>query len=191
MACVYIPTQALGLIKVLLIWFFFSCVCAVITFFFSRQYIIDNWKDYKCNPLVTPFASAFGHDSTATMHDCLSVNFTAMSSQMHRPFMSIFDSMTDALSNVGSMSSDLNFMSSGITSSFGDGFSKILGQMGNVGSSMQFLIIKIETLLQRLVATVAVIMYSMSSLLNGILSVQRDASLNNIVDNIINFSPPA
>ena len=83
MACVYVPTRALGLIKILLIWFFFSCVCAVVTFLFSRQYIIDNWNEYKCSPLITPFASAFNQDPTETLHQCLNVNYMAMSSEMH------------------------------------------------------------------------------------------------------------
>ena len=87
MACVYIPTAALGFIKVALIGFFFTCVCAVITFVLSRQYIIDNWAEYKCNPLITPFASAFGKDSAATMKECASANFVSMSYDMHTPFM--------------------------------------------------------------------------------------------------------
>ena len=157
MACIYIPTPALGFIKVLLIWFFFSCMCGIVTFTLSRQYIIDNWADYKCNPLVTPFASVFGKDSQEAMRDCTSVQFTALSSNMQSPFMSVFNSMSSALENAGSMIGDMSFASGNIAGSFGAGFSNILGQLGNVGSTVQYLIIKIEPLLPRLVATIEVI----------------------------------
>jgi hypothetical protein len=185
MACVYIPTPVLGIIKVLLIWFFFTCMCAVVTFSLSRQYIIDNWSEYKCNPLVTPFAAAFGKDSQKTTHECMSGQFTAMSHHMHSPFMNVFESMSKALENAGSMIGDMSFVSGNVAGSFGGGFSKVLGQLGNVGATVQFLIIKIETLLQRLVATVAVIMYSMSSILQGVLAVQEDEGLHKMIDKLL------
>jgi len=187
MACIYIPTPALGFIKILLIWFFFSCMCGIITFKLSRQYIIDNWSEYKCNPLVTPFASAFGKDSQETMHECSSVHFTALSSNMQTPFMGVFQSMSSALENAGSMISDMSFASGNVAGSFSGGFSNILGQLGNIGSTVQYLIIKIETLLQRLVATVAVIMYSMSSILQGILAVKQDDNLLKMIDKLANM----
>jgi hypothetical protein len=184
MACVYIPTPVLGFIKVILIWFLFSCACAVITFSLSRQYIIDNWAEYKCNPIITPFAPAFGKDSAQTSKECLSMNFTALSSDMHTPFLGVFGAFTDALQNAGGMIGDMSFVSGNVAGSFGSGFSQILSQLGNVGSTVQFLMIKIETLLQRLVATVATIMYAMSSLLQGILAVQQDQGLLEMIDKL-------
>ena len=184
MACVYIPTPALGFIKVVLIWFFFTCACAVLTFSLSRQYIIDNWADYKCNPMITPFAPAFGKDSAETMRECSSANFTSLSYEMHSPFMNVFDSFSDALGNAGSMLGDMSFVSGNVAGSFGSSFSQILGQLGNVGATIQYLMIKIETLLQRLVATIAVIMFAMSSVLQGVIAVSQDESLLSLIDEL-------
>jgi hypothetical protein len=185
MACVYIPTPVLGFIKVVLIWFFFTCACAVVTFFLSRQYIIDNWVEYKCNPMITPFASAFGKDSAETMKECSSANFRSMSFDMHMPFMNIFDSFSTALGDTGSMLGDMSFVSGNMAGSFGANFSQVLGQLGNVGATIQYLMIKIETLLQRLVATIAVIMFAMSSVLQGVVAVSQDQSLLNLIDELI------
>ena len=148
MACVYIPTPALGFVKIVLIWFFFSCMCAVVTFSLSRQYIIDNWGEYKCNPLITPFAAAFGKNSTETMHDCLTGRYTALSAGMHQPLLGIMGSLGNAIGNAGGMVGDMSFVSGNVAGSFGDGLSKLMGQFANGGSTIQYLMIKIETLLQ-------------------------------------------
>ena len=87
----------------------------------------------------------------------------AMASSMMMPMTNVFGSITDGLNNASGLIGDLDFVSSNVTSLFGNGFSKILGQLGNIGSAIQYLIIKIQTVLQRLIATVAVIMFSMSS----------------------------
>ena len=184
MACVFIPTPVLGFIKVVLIWFFFTCACALITFNLSRQFIIDNWSEYKCNPIITPFAPAFGKDSAQTSKECLSLDFTAMASDMQTPFLGVFDSMSAALANAGDMIGEMSFVSGNMAGSFGTGFSQILSQLGNVGSTVQFLMIKIETLLQRLVATIATIMYAMASLLQGILAIQQDQGLLDMIDKL-------
>ena len=41
MACIYIPTRVVGVIKVILIGLVFSTVSFIVTFFFARQTIID------------------------------------------------------------------------------------------------------------------------------------------------------
>ena len=57
----------------------------------------------------------------------------------------------------------------------------VIGQLGNVGAALQYLIIKVETLLQRLIAAVAVILYSMQSILQGIIGVKRDDGLHKLI----------
>ena len=83
----------------------------------------------------------------------------------------------------------MSFVSGNVAGSFGDGLSKLMGQFANGGSTIQYLMIKIETLLQRLVATIAVIMYSMTSLLQGVLAIQQDEGLFNMVDTLLNANP--
>ena len=187
MACIFIPTEVVGAIKVLLIGFFFICIWFIVSFYFCRQYIMDNWSKYKCNPLILPFATMFGYDPTKTLQECLGMQNFAMASSMMMPMTNVFSSITDGLNNASGLIGDLDFVSTNITSLFGNGFSKILGQLGNIGSAVQYLIIKIQTVLQRLIATVAVIMFSMSSLLQGLLAIKRDTGLQRLIDKVLAF----
>jgi hypothetical protein len=187
MACVYIPDRLLGFIKILVIKFFFSCVLSVVVLVFSRQIIIDNWRKYKCNPLITPFAEVFGHDSQATMNECSHEVFKQHSVHMVGPLTGLFDNMGGAMHSLGSIMGDLTMSSSSLASVFGTGISGFMTQLTNVGSTIQYMIIKIQTLLQRLMATVLVIVYTMNSLVQGILGIQKDAAFKDIVNFLTSF----
>lgn len=187
MACVYIPDRLLGFIKILIIYFFFTCIVSVVVLVFSRQIIIDNWGKYKCNPLITPFAEVFGHDSQETMDECSKEVFKMQSMSLTGPMTGLFDSLTGAMGSMGSIMGDLTMSSSSLASVFGNGISSFMSQMANVGSTVQYLIIKIQTLLQRLMATVLVIVYTMNGLVQGILGVQKDETFRGIVDFLTTF----
>ena len=187
MACVYIPDFLLGVIKLLIIMFFFSCVTMVIVIVFSRQTVIDNWSQYKCNPLVTPFANVFGKDSTKTMKECSSMVFEGQSINMIGPMVGIFGNITGALGSIGNIMGDLNLTSSSMAGIFGTSMSDILQKLGNAGSAIQYLVVKIQTLLQRLVATVLVMLYSMNGLMNSVIGIMGDNTLINAVDLITTF----
>lgn len=182
MACVYIPDRLLGFIKILIIKFFFSCVVSVVVFVFSRQIIIDNWREYKCNPMVTPFAEVFGHDSKVTMHECSKEVFKMHSASLALPLTGLFGGLGSSMNMLGSIMGDLTMSSSSLASVFGNGISNFMTQMTNVGSTIQYLIIKIQTLLQRLMATILVIVYTMNGLVQGILGLQKDETFRYIVD---------
>ena len=42
-----------------------------------KQYIIDNWGEYKCKPFIIPLAGFFGHDINSTFQDCLFLSTSA------------------------------------------------------------------------------------------------------------------
>ena len=188
MACIYIPTSVVGGIKVILIGLLFSMISFVVTFFFARQTIIDNWGKYKCNPIIIPFAGMFGHDSAQTLSDCMSKHALASTALISNPFASAFKTFSTTMSSTADMVTDMNFMGTGMTNMFSIQLGKIVGQLGNVGSAIQYLIIKIETLLQRIVAVVTVILYTMSSMLQGILALKRDEGLLDSIDMILKWA---
>jgi hypothetical protein len=176
MACVYIPDRLLGFIKILVIKFFFTSLVSVVVLVFSRQIIIENWGEYKCNPLVTPFAGLFGHDSAKTLQDCSHQTFSGHAIKLAGPMTNLFEAHMQGLNGLGGIMSDLNVGSSSLASVFGKGISSFMSQLTNVASTIQYLIIKIQTLLQRLVATLLVMVYSMNSLMQGVLGIQQDAT---------------
>lgn len=182
MACVYIPERLLGFIKILIIKLFFTCILSIIVLVFSRQIIIDNWSEYMCNPLITPFAGMFGKDSTTTMEECSHMTFKSQTFSLTDPLTKIFDGHMSGLLGLGSMLSDLNSTSSGLFSVFTKGITSFVSQMSNVATTIQYLIIKIQTLLQRLVATMLVMVYSMNSLVQGVIGIQQDKTFRDTLD---------
>ena len=134
---------------------------SVVVLIFSRQIIMDNWDKYKCNPMVTPFASAFGQDSAATMHNCSSQVFhtqaTPMMSSMTGIFGGLFDIGDDLIKGVNDASSALDSGNTFTTKVF----SSFLQQLSNVGSTFQGLILKMQQMFSRLAATMLSIVYAM------------------------------
>lgn len=163
MACVYIPDRLLGFIKILIIWFFFSCVMSGVILVMSRQVIIDNWDEYKCNPIVTPFASVFGHDSAVTMQQCSSEVFH----QQATPLITSLTGMFGELADVGDdLMSGLTHAMGGLDANnlFTTGvFSNFLSQMENVASTFHGLVLQIQTLFGRLAASLLTIVYTLES----------------------------
>ena len=184
MACVYIPDRLLGFIKILIIWFFFSCIMTLVTLVFSRQAIIDNWNEYKCNPLVTPFAGFFGKDATTSSNECSSSLFMGQSFDLMGPTLDIFGDLSDTLDGLSDIMNDLTHGTSGFASMFGKGLRGFLQQLSNVGSTFQYLVIKMQTLLSRIVATMATVMYTLMSLFQGMLGIQSSGLVNDVLNTI-------
>lgn len=164
MACVYIPDRLLGFIKILLIWFFFSCVLSLVILVVSRQIIIDRWDDYKCNPLITPFASAFGHDAQTTMHQCSSQIFHMQATPMIGSLTDVFGDLAgigDALMN--GLSNAMDALGAG--NQFTEGvFKNFISQLENVGSVFHGLVIHLQMLFSQLAASLLTIVNTLESI---------------------------
>lgn len=172
MACVYIPDQLLGFIKILIIWFFFSCVMSIVIMVFSRQIIMDNWAEYQCNPMVTPFASVFGHDSATTMQECQSRVFHTQSTPMFGALTNVFGGLFDIGDDLMKGLSDaMGALDSGnrFTSSV---FTNFLQQMENVGSTFQGLMLQIQILFSRLAASLLTIVYTMEQVFESLVGIK-------------------
>jgi hypothetical protein len=172
MACVYIPDRLLGLVKILVITFFFSCVMSLVVLVLSRELIIDNWDEYKCNPMITPFASAFGHDSAATMQQCSSEVFHSQAAPMIGSLTGVFGDIADLgdelMTGLSHSVEGLDANNKFTTSVFGN----FMAQLDNVGSTFQGLVIQFQTLFARLAASLLTIVYTLESVFYALTGVR-------------------
>jgi len=187
MYCIKIPIWLFGLIKIALITLVFSGITSMITIFYARQIIMDNWDEYRCNPLVIPFSGMFGHDSSETMTQCMFMNFKASSKYHMLPYVNTTNIVTSAIGDVAGGMKSLGFLTQSVQSAFGNSFKDIVGKIGDFNSVLQYLLLKMETILQRLVAIVVVAMYTLFSMLQGLKAIGTDRSLRNTIDTIIKF----
>jgi hypothetical protein len=69
---------------------FFSTILVV-----GIENVNENWETYRCNPMVMPFASLFGHDAVENFNHCTgSVQKTQLNSIM-KPFNQQMNQMKD------------------------------------------------------------------------------------------------
>ena len=66
----------------------------------NKQYIIDNWSVYRCNPLVMPFAGYFGFNSSENMVGCLNVSFNSYFGLLIRPFQYMIDIVKKIINDI-------------------------------------------------------------------------------------------
>lgn len=185
MICLRIPTWFIGLLKVSLIVFLFFFITMLLIIIQCRQLIMDNWDEYRCNPMIIPLAWLFGHSSEDTMNECMLQNFKATSATMFNPFTNMFGVFSDTFNIAGQSVNDMNFVLGSVKNVFASGFSNILSRIGNISSAIQYLLIKMEVLLQRLAATLVVAMYSLYSMLQGLRAIKNDKPLLNAVDKLL------
>ena len=187
MVCVTIPNEVIAFLKIIGILLIFVALTAMITFAGFKDQIANNWEKYRCNPLFIPFSEYFGHSADESMEKCMFKTFKRSHGSSMPPFLDLIGNIAASLSFAGDMMTAMDNVLEGVQNMFATGFKKILSQIGNTASVVQYLIVKIEVILQRLAATLVVVMYTLSASLQGVLAIKRDPTLLKAVDTIIKF----
>jgi hypothetical protein len=106
--------QAFVIIIIFIILYVFNILAV------GTKNIQDNWPDYRCNPVVMPFASLFGHDIGDNFNTCIQEIQSSQASYLLQPLTqgmdaiqqnqtAMSDSLTDSfgqLSNIRGTSDD-------------------------------------------------------------------------------------
>ena len=121
--------------------------------------IEDNWPEYRCNPMVMPFAGTFGHNA--------SENFTYCIQTMQSDYMSYLLSPMDYLMSVtngitGEFMVAIQFIREffNVLRNFITGIvQSIFGVFLNILTQFQFLLIKMKDMVGKTIGTVVTMMY--------------------------------
>jgi hypothetical protein len=187
MVCITIPGGVFAFFEIIGILLFFVIITFMVTIVGFREQISTNWEKYRCNPLFIPFAEFFGHNSTDSLSKCMFSSYKSSVASTMPPFLDLLGDISSSLTASGDMMTEMDSVLGGVQNMFTTGFTKILSQIGNTASVVQYLIVKMEVLLQRLSATLVVVMYTLNASLQGVLAVKRDPTLLRAVDTLINF----
>lgn len=153
--------------KTLSIWFtiifiviIFILLTSLIVILGNKQYIIDNWVKYRCDPLIMPFSSFFGKDSSTNLNQCLGLHFKNHKSSLLSPIFSITNIISHTLKGISHSFNDLRkFMN--VFRIFHLRFaSGIVSRITDVGSTMQILLVKIRSILERMVGVLITLIYT-------------------------------
>ena len=146
--------------------------------------IQDNWPEYRCNPIVMPFAGLFGHDVGDNFNTCIQEIQTAQSTYLMQPLVHtmdtvqqnqslISDSLTDTqgqIANIRGTSPEAKKNNSGMAG----GLSAMSSVFMNVGTEFINLIHVFQTLISAFVGSIVTVVYAtlgaqnlLESLFNG------------------------
>jgi hypothetical protein len=140
---------------------------------YDYQTVVKNWKDYRCQPLIMPLASFYGHDTGENFQFCLKGIFSFHAQELLAPFTSILSMFSQILktisTTISSIFEQIATLGGGIFVIFQDFTDRIM----NFFFQLRLSAIRIKNMIYRMQA----IMYSM--LYMGISGIKATTNFGN------------
>jgi len=187
MTCITISPVVIAIVQIILIFLLFFTLAGGLFLIGKRREIMDNFEKYQCNPFIILTAEVYGKDSEELQEKCNFQTYEAANKKQLPGFINVVGSVSESVESAGNIMSSMDYVLDSVQDIFQSGFSKILSQVSNTSSAAQYLIIKMETLLQRLAAALVIIMYTLNASMQGVLAIRRDKTLLNAVDTVMKF----
>jgi hypothetical protein len=118
-----------------------------------------SWPENKCNPAYMPFAGLVGQDVYANFTGCVMKNFQDYSGFAMDPIMGSFSDMADSVGEISGAMNDMRGMMSDVRGGFLGIVGTVFGKIENLMSQFQYIIIRMRTLLARVVGIMMSFMY--------------------------------
>jgi hypothetical protein len=115
-----------------------------------------NWAQYRCNPIYMPMAGMVGDNVLSNFTKCTMSGFHTYAGFIMDPIVAEFDVVNDTLGEVSSTLGSMRSMMSGVRGGFLGIIGSVFGKIQNVMSQTQYTVIRMRTLMSRVVG----IMYS-------------------------------
>jgi hypothetical protein len=142
----------------------FIIIMFILLYFFNiyavgTTHIKDNWPIYRCQPVMMPFASLFGHDTGQNFAYCIQNIQTNFMGDLLKPVNlnlsilgNITSGMTDNLNFTRGFMSDFRFNLEGV-------HLNIFATMYNIMIEVQRMVINITDMMQKLLGVIITLMY--------------------------------
>lgn len=113
------------------------------------DYIKKNWVELRCNPIYMPMAGMVGDDVVSNFTKCTLKGFSDYAGFVMDPLMAEFDVVNDTLSEVTTAVGSMQSMMGGVRGGFVGIIGGVFGKINNLMSQFQYTIIRMRTLLAR------------------------------------------
>jgi len=114
------------------------------------SHIKKNWPKYRCNPIYMPVAGLVGDDVFGNFTRCTMKGFQDYAGFMMDPIMAEFSVVNDTIGEIGGAMDDMRGMMGSVRGGFMGILGSVFGKIQNVMSSIQYIIIRMRTLLGRI-----------------------------------------
>jgi hypothetical protein len=138
------------------------------------KFLKKNWVQYRCNPVYMPMAGLVGDNVVTNFTKCIMKGFQDYSGFMMDPIMGEFAVVNETLTEVGGAMNSMREMTSSMRGGFLGIIGTVFGKIQNLISQFQYIIIRMRTLLSRIVGVMLSFIYVFysgmetgSSVMNG------------------------
>jgi len=119
----------------------------------------DNWMTYRCNPAYMPLAGFVGQDVFKNFTDCTMKSFQDYSGYVVDPIMSQFSLIGDVVIDINTSMDSMRGMISDTRNGFLGIVGMVFGKIENLMSQFQYIIIRMRTLMARIVGIMMSFIY--------------------------------
>jgi hypothetical protein len=139
-----------------------TAIIVAFSYYGSSQvkYLKDHWSELRCNPLYMPLAGYVGVDVSENFIKCTTKSFGDYAGMAMDPLHAQMSLVTDGLGSVTEALGDMRGLFSNVRGGFAMVFQMVFGKIHNLMSSMQYLMIRIRTVMGRIVGVFASIIYA-------------------------------
>jgi hypothetical protein len=135
-------------------------ICACFYGFALTQikFLKQNWLEYRCNPIYMPMAGLVGQDIVSNFTSCTMKSFHDYAGFIMDPIMAQFSTVTDTIGELGGAVHDMRQTMSTVRGGFIGIVAGVFGKIHNTMTSIQYIIIRMRTLMARVMAIMTTIL---------------------------------
>ena len=156
----------LYLFMIILIAFIIS---AITILFGSRDYVINHWDRYRCDPFYSSFAGFYGKDATENAKVCGQNGFSSMLGGKLNPFGQITDMINTTLGDLGNVFEEMDGFGMGMVGFISSLASRLVDAIKNIMGTALFLFMKLKSILGKIYGIFTAVIYAMYS---GVLAME-------------------
>jgi hypothetical protein len=152
-----------------------SIIAASYLFAMSQlSFLKKNWVQYRCNPIYMPMASLVGQDVVTNFTQCTIKGFHDYLGFIMDPVMAELSVVTDGVSEIADGMDEMRTTMSSVRGGFLGILGTVFGKIQNLMSQTQYTIIRMRTLMARIIGVLMSFVYIFyggmetgSSVMNG------------------------
>ena len=122
----------------------------------------EDWPIYRCNPIVMPFANAFGHDAMSNFTHCIQGMQGDYMKYLLQPLEYNFSVITNLGSNLNTNIKSIREFINNLRNMITDSIGSIFGVFLNLLIEFQRVIINMKDLFGKIIGILATLMYTLS-----------------------------
>jgi hypothetical protein len=126
----------------------------------NRRNIMEHWVEYRCHPMIMPFAWFFGHSTLENFQNCTMSSFNTYAGFLFEPFHFVTAVISDILGDMTDSIDDLRAMTTEMRAGYLGIVGDVFGKIQNTAAETLTLFQRMQDILHRLVAVLYTVAYT-------------------------------